>query len=89
MSEHGGERKPLSDEVRDAIIETLCGQALADHLGDVRDAERHLWAVLGAPDLPSDDPAWDSDSAWRMTRARLLAAGLPLPEHLRGDDDDD
>lgn len=76
------------DEIRDVIIEVLCGQALADHLGDVRDAETKLWELIGAPKLPSDDPAWDSDSAWRLTRARLRSAGLSLPSYF-GDDDDD
>ncbi len=73
----------IDREARDAIITVLCSQALADHLGDVRDAEQILWRLLGVPDLSS----YDSDSPWVITRARLQQAGLPLPAHLMGDDD--
>lgn len=73
----------MSDEERATIIEVLCSQALADHLGDVRDAEDKLWTLLGVPPLPYDDPAWNSDSAFSIAKARLDAANLPLPEYLR------
>lgn len=75
------------DETRDAIVSVLCSQALADHLGDVRDAEEKLWALLGVEKLPYDDPAWSSTDAFGITKARLTAAGLDLPEHLRGIED--
>jgi hypothetical protein len=77
------------DETRGFIVKALCSQALSDHLGDVRDSEEYLWAALGVPALPYDHPAWSSDSAFRITKARLEAAGIPLPDHLAGDDDDD
>lgn len=67
------------------VIDVLCSQALADHLGDVRDAEEDLWKLLGVP-RPRGE--FDSDNPWRNTRDRLKAAGLPLPEHLKGDDDE-
>ena len=70
------------------IIEVLCSQALADHLGDVRNAERKLWKLLDVPELSYDDPAYDSDSVFTVTHARLKAAGYSLPEWLRGEDDD-
>ena len=76
-----------TDTVRDKIIEVLCSQALADHLGDVRDAESKLWEILGVAPLPYGDPAWDADSAYKITKARLRAAGLDVPVYLRGDDD--
>lgn len=73
-------------DVRDAIVDVLCSLALANHLGDVRDAESGLWALIGAPPLPPEHPAWDK-SAWRRTRTRLLAAGLSLPDYLADDDE--
>lgn len=79
----------VSAEVRDTIIEVLCGQALADHLGDVRNTEEKLWRLLGAEPLPYMHDAWEKDSAWAVTRARLAEAGLPLPAYLQGDDDDE
>lgn len=80
---------PALDHIRDTIVEVLCSQALADHLGDVRNAESQLWDLLGAPKLPSDHPAYYSDSPWQVTKARLQAAGLSLPEYLGDFDDDD
>lgn len=79
----------LSDDEKAIIVEVLCGQALADHLGDVRDTEEKLWKLLDAPELPYNDPAWDADSAFSVTRARLRAVGLPLPSYLSDSDDDD
>lgn len=73
----------MNDEEKAVIIDVLCGQALADHLGDVRDEELHLWRLLGV-----DRPVYEHDSAWRNTRATLQRAGLPLPAHLAGDDDE-
>lgn len=72
----------MNAEERDTIIEVLCSQALADHLGDVRDAESKLWDLIDAPALPYDDPAWSTNSAFRIAKARLAAAGLQLPEYL-------
>lgn len=79
----------MTDNEKAVIVEVLCSQALADHLGDVRDAESKLWGLLGAPELPYDDPAWDSDSAFTITKTRLAANGYDLPSYLRGSDDDD
>lgn len=76
-------------ETRKVIVRVLCGQALADHLGDIRDEEEDLWKLLGVPKLPYDHPAHDSPDAFRITHARLRVAGIPLPEHLRGTDDDE
>lgn len=78
----------MTDEERAIVVEVLCSQALADHLGDVRDAESKLWGLLGAAELSWDDPAWDTNLAWRITKARLGAAGLALPGYF-GDDGDD
>jgi len=78
----------MTDEERDIIVEVLCSQALADHLGDVRDAESKLWKLIGVPELHYTDPAWDTNSAFRVAKARLELAGIPLPDYLRGDDDD-
>ena len=64
----------------ETIIDVLCGQALADDLGDVRDGERKLWKLLGV-----DKPVNEHVSAWRNTEKTLKRAGLPLPEYLRDD----
>ncbi len=61
---------------RKLIVKALVSQSLADHLGDVRDAEDHLWKALGVPPLPSGHPLEYTDSVYRSTRARLLEAGL-------------
>lgn len=77
----------MDDRERAVIVEVLCSQALADHLGDVRDAEEKLWALLGVSDLSVDDPA--HDNAWLATRGRLRSAGVPLPAYLLQADEDD
>ncbi len=75
---------PLTDDERATIIEVLCSQALADHLGDVRDAEVKLWGLLG---VERRAIVRDHDTAWRNTKATLAAAGLPLPSYHSGEDD--
>lgn len=72
--------KITDPEVRAIIVDVLCGQALADHLGDVRDAESSLWDLLGVPRIFPNDYT----SAWEVTCFRLGYAGIPLPEHLQG-----
>lgn len=74
----------MDEREKAIIIDVLCGQALADHLGDVRDEEWKLWRLLGV-----DRPVLDFDSAWRNTKATLSSAGLPLPAHLDYPDEDD
>lgn len=78
----------MNEQEKAVVVEVLCGQALADHLGDVRDAEEKLWTLLDAPKLPIEHPAWDEDEAWPMTKARIQAAGLSLPDYLQGSDDE-
>lgn len=77
----------MTPEEKAVIVEVLCGQALADHLGDVRDEEEQLWKLLGVPELDWHDPAWDYDSAWSTAKARLKKAGIPLPEYLQSTED--
>jgi hypothetical protein len=79
----GGAVSPV-DTWRAVIVEVLCSQALADDLGDVRDAEGRLWRLLGV-----EEPVPEHDSAWRNTRDALLAAGIPLPAHLADDEEDE
>lgn len=76
-------------KLRNAMIQTLAAQSLADHLGDIRDDEERLWHALEVPLLPYGHPANDYESVFKITRARLQEAGLDVPEHLRNDDDDD
>lgn len=78
-----------NENFRPTLVRVLCGLALAEHMGDVRDEERHLWELLGIDELPYDDPAWDSNSAYHITQARLKRAGEPLPDYLQDVDDDD
>jgi hypothetical protein len=64
--------------VRDRIVEVLCAQALADHLGDVRDAELELWHLIGI-----QQPEREFDSAFQNFKATLERASIPLPYYLR------
>lgn len=83
--------EPLPEHAQRVIAKVLCGQALADHLGDVRDEERLLWGLLGVPDLHYSHPVHDTDSVFRITKARLIEGGMAdyLPDFAQGDDDDD
>ncbi len=74
-----------NEEVRATIVEVLCGQALADHLGDVRDKERKLWRLLGIEvdqynSEPGDD--FEANEASTITFRRLKKHGIPLPVYL-------
>ena len=75
-------KQQVSDNVRDKIVEVLCSQALADHLGDVRDAELTLWKLIGI-----DSPVREEETAWRNCKRTLEESGTPLPSYLLGDDD--
>jgi hypothetical protein len=68
---------PGSSADKAVIIDALCELALADNLGDVRDAERHLWGLLGIA-----QPLGLHETPWRNTRDTLIAAGCELPSHL-------
>jgi hypothetical protein len=76
-------REPVTSDqyVLDLIVETLCGQALADHLGDIRDEEVKLWHILGV-DLKYI--VRNYSSPWKNTRATLEKFNIPLPKHLQG-----
>jgi hypothetical protein len=74
----------VNEQEKATIVDVLCGQALADHLGDVRDEELHLWRLLGV-----ERPVLEYDSAWRNTKVTLDRAGIPLPPHLADSDDDE
>jgi hypothetical protein len=67
----------LSAADKAAIVEVLCEQALADNLGDIRDAERRLWNLLGI-----EEPIGVHEDPWSDTKATLIAAGYRLPAHL-------
>lgn len=62
---------------KSVIVEVLCGQALADHLGDARDEERKLWALLGI-----EKPQYEADSAFVNTQRTLYKHEIPLPDYL-------
>lgn len=76
----------LDPEVEKVIVEVLCSQALADHLGDVRDAEAGLWKLLGVNPQTDDMLEYFSDSAWEVTKRRLILNSIALPEHLQDED---
>lgn len=72
----------LLRSIDDTLIQVLCSQALADNLGDIRDAERGIWKLLGAAPLEEDDHEV-TESAFDVTEARLIQNGMKLPAHLR------
>lgn len=74
----------LSADKRAKIIEVLCGQALADHLGDVREAETKLWELLG---ISRSRIVTEFSTAFRNTKATLERNGYQLPEYLRDEDE--
>lgn len=80
----------MNTEETKAVVQTLVSQSLADHLGDVRDAEEDLWKLLGAAPLANDHPAYYSDNPFTIARARLIAAGLSsaMPEYALQVDDE-
>lgn len=73
----------MTDEEKAAIVEVLCSQALADHLGDVRDAERRLWSLIGVDRVVYDE--YDHSSAWGNCKATLAANNIPLPSYYSPD----
>lgn len=62
------------------IVDVLASQALSDHLGDVRDAERTLWSLLGVK-----TPVTEHEEAWPNTQATLAENDLPRPTFLKED----
>jgi hypothetical protein len=68
----------LNASARALIVETLCVQALADHLDDVRDAEMTLWSLLGV-----DHPVCSEENAWLNTKKTFENAGINLPDYLK------
>jgi len=67
----------MTDEEKTIIVDVLCGQALADHLGDVRDAERQLWGLIGVTEICTEN-----DSAWENTEATLKQHKIAVPSYL-------
>lgn len=67
----------MTEDEKATIVDVLCGQALADHLGDVRDAERKLWTLIGI-----DKPEYEDDSAFVNTQRTLYKHDIPLPDYL-------
>ena len=69
-------------DIERTIIEVLCSQALADNLGDIRDAEVDLWGLLGIEFEGIGD--WDYDrSVFQNTKERLEAHGYEIPKYLQ------
>lgn len=76
----------MNDQEKATIIEVLCGLALSDHLGDVRDEEVKLWELVG---VPRSSIYNEEDDAWTNTRRTLARNGLDLPEYLEDSSDDE
>lgn len=70
----------MDEKTREVIVDVLLTQALADHLGDVRDAEESLWKLLGVGPSGYGDAYGDGSSAFQIAKARLAGAGIPLPQ---------
>lgn len=74
--------------LRGQIVEVLCSQALSDNFGDIRDAERHLWALLGVDYREVQEHTDDMvNDVFAGVRGTLAAHAIPLPEHLRREED--
>ena len=78
MSERSGEFVDLPQHVREAIASYFIGAGLADHLGDVRDAERSLWPLIDPDPWDWESDGW-VDDPWQNIKARLRRIGL-LPD---------
>jgi len=74
------ERNKMDIDIEEGIVDVLCSQALADHLGDVRDAEFTLWELLG---ISREDLVNDYENAWQNTKATLAKYNISLPAYLR------
>jgi len=69
----------MTDQEKNVIVEFLCGSALADHLGDVRNAEVKLWKLLGVESRDIEE----ADNAFDATKATLKKHGIALPKYFQ------
>jgi hypothetical protein len=76
----------MNRDEKSVIIDVLLSQALADNLGDIRDAEDKLWKLIGIDTRKDADEIWDFDSAYermayrlKANKEMLLAEGVSLP----------
>ena len=80
----------MTNEEKEAICNFLESSALADHLGDVRDAERYLWEALGVTksERRAANEATDyTDSAYSMLcHIAKNRTDLPFSDDTKRDD---
>jgi len=67
----------MTKEEKAIIVEVLCSQALAEHLGDIRDSERRLWGLIGVTEI-----CVENDSAWENVEATLKQHKISPPKYL-------
>lgn len=68
--------------IREVLVEFLCGTALADHLGDVRECEVKLWRLLSIERSEIKASITDWHNPYRETAALLRAHGISPPDYL-------
>lgn len=88
-----------ADEMVTKLERGICGflisASLADHLGDIRDAESKLWAALGYGQRAlwekMDEMNADWGSTFRPTRQLLIDGGYfhRLPDYAQEEPDDE
>lgn len=71
---------------REKICDFLTSSALADHIGDVRDAEEYLWEALGFG-LELKEARYYADDGYDVVKYMARNYDLPFPEYVLGDDD--
>lgn len=78
-------------DMRVAICKFLSAASVADHLGDIRNAEVYLYAALGVSRSEVHE-ASDHDGPYsplRVLRTLAIAHDLPVPDYILTEDEDD
>lgn len=83
--------EPTADDYKRAIVKFLMTSSLADHLGDVRDGESGLFAVLGISWSEIMENLGDWDNPYRPYRQVLIDHGLFdfLPDYHQDEPEDE
>lgn len=75
----------MTDDQRTLICQALAYQALADHLGDVRDAEEHLYVALGISREELREAYLEEGSPLEVLRSLATTHRLPVPDYVLED----
>lgn len=78
---------PLNQIEKELVCEFLTSAALADHLGDIRDAEGNLYVLLGIEHNELKDARSEADyNAFDTLKTLAERRNLPVPGYvLHGD----